>query len=251
MGNTELSLLRLKQNWNSSTKMEKLGKRFPSFLCLGITGCSMLEHHWQCSRPALCKCAKRQRGDLCCLILFFLPHFFTFPATTSPLPTITAQTVAPSSHHLLQLSLIASCWEELDFHDSPWVPSSSGCSTILWLWAITGEGTEWGDAAATTRKQEKCHTDTAALGGSLLSITEERLDNVPVQQGYFRHKGNFSIQAGASTVPSPAQTKRSFSITPTTLKRKYYSKGRRLRMKTLQKAGFGFISENQPSYLLS
>lgn len=105
MGNTELNLFRLKQNLNSFTKKKKLGKRFPSFLCLGIPGCSKLHHHWPCSTPALSRSAKRQRGGLCCLLLSFLPRFFTLPARISPLPAITAQTGTPSSHHLLQLNL--------------------------------------------------------------------------------------------------------------------------------------------------
>lgn len=174
MGNTELNLFRLKQNWNSSTKKKKPGKRFPSFLFSSSTGCSKLHHHWQCSPPALCRSAKRQRGDLCHLLLSFLPRFFTLPAGISPLPPITPQTEVPSSHCLLQLNIKPSPWEgslELHFDDpSPWVPPSSGCSTILWFWAIMGEATERGDAAAHSSrqpaKQGKCHMDTAVPRGS-------------------------------------------------------------------------------------
>lgn len=212
MGNTELNLFRLKQNWNSSTKTEKLGRRFPSFLCLGIPGCSTFHHHWQRSPPALCRCTKRQRGDT--FITFSFSHL-----------TFAPQTEAPSSHHLLQLNLIPSSWEgsqELDFND----PHGSFQLRMFHDSVIVSHHRRnhrvkgcCSPQQQTTRKEGKCHRSSCSQGQPSLHNTEERLDNVPVQQGYFRHKGRSWIQAGASTVPDEAQTKRSFTITLTALKR--------------------------------
>lgn len=81
-------------------------------------------------------CVDVQKGKQGTFVAFFSFSYLTLhflPGYSSLLP-ITLQTVAPSSHHLLQLKLIPSSWEgsqELDFNDSPCVPSNSGCSTTL------------------------------------------------------------------------------------------------------------------------
>lgn len=93
--------------------MQKLGKSFPNFLCLGITGCSKYHSHWQFSLPALCRSAKRQKRQPFSFssILSFLPCFFTFPARITRRPPITPHTGVPSSCYLLQLNLMPSSQE--------------------------------------------------------------------------------------------------------------------------------------------
>lgn len=93
--------------------VQKLGKSFPNFLCLGITGCSKYHSHWQFSLPALCRSAKRQKRQPFSFssILSFLPCFFTFPARITRRPPITPHTGVPSSCYLLQLNLMPSSQE--------------------------------------------------------------------------------------------------------------------------------------------
>lgn len=227
MGNTELNLFRLKQNWNSSTKKKKPGKRFPSFLFSSSTGCSKLHHHWQCSPPALCRSAKRQRGDLCHLLLSFLPRFFTLPAGISPLPPITPQTEVPSSHCLLQLNIKPSPWEgslELHFDDPP------GCLPAQDVPRFCGSEPSWEKpqsevmlqpTAADNQQNKESATWTQLFPGAAFPPQHrEGTGQCACATGlYLSHEGSFCTQACVSTVPSPAQTKRSFSIMPTTLKR--------------------------------
>lgn len=117
MGNTELNLFRPKRNLNSSTSgaipphvVQKLWKGFPNFLCLGIADCSKYHHHGRCSLTALCRFAKRHKRRSF-FSLSFLPHFFTLPARTTPLPPITPQNGAPSSCNILQLNQMPSSRE--------------------------------------------------------------------------------------------------------------------------------------------
>lgn len=63
------------------------------------------------------------------------------------------------------------------------------------------EATEGGDAADIQKTRKVPHRYSCSQGHPSLRNTEERLENVP-QQGYFRHKGSFCTQAGASLVPS-------------------------------------------------
>lgn len=73
------------QNWICSgwNRIEILLQRqkslkggFPAFFAWVSPGCTI---SGSAHPPALCRRAKRQTGDLCCLLLFLLPHF-TLPA---------------------------------------------------------------------------------------------------------------------------------------------------------------------------
>lgn len=66
---------------------QKLGKRFPNFLCLGMTGCSKYHHHWQCSLLAMWRSAKKAFFNS---ILSFLPYLFTLPERITPLSHYTS-----------------------------------------------------------------------------------------------------------------------------------------------------------------
>lgn len=118
--------------------VQKLGKSFPNFLCLGITGCSKYHSHWQFSLPALCRSAKRQKRQPFSFssILSFLPCFFTFPARITRRPPITPHTGVPSSCYLLAA--------QPDAILPRGIPEP-----------ITGEATAWGASAAHTSSQQQ------------------------------------------------------------------------------------------------
>lgn len=185
--------------------------RFPSFLCLSITGCSMLNHHWQCSPPALCRCAKGKEETFAASFSFSLPHFL--PGISSPSyytsdcgPKLTPPPAAQLNCILLRgIPGAGPPW-------SPWFPSSSGCSTILWLWAIIGEATEWGDPAAHSSRQpenKKNATQIQLLSGAAFSAEERgEAGKCAYATGIFQAQGKFLHSGRCFHSPRPSTDKK-------------------------------------------